>query len=144
MREGPLHVFARKAARSLVAVPLDSTASARTGIAHPVECEKPHSRTGVRDLFVRCTKRSCMTRASCRLCTYFRCDLTRHRGVRCHFCSQTLGSIQMSFELTCSYGFDVRNEVSAMRKGKFSCLHLFVCGVGSHDRFSSSGMGEFS
>ncbi len=43
-----------------------------------------------------------------------------------------------------NYGFDVNHVDSAMRKGKVSCLHLFVCGVGSHDRFSSSGTGEFS
>ncbi len=70
-------------------------------------------------------------------------DLTRHCGVRCHFCSQTLGSIQTCRSLSQKNGFDLKYEHSEKKEEIFSCLHLFVCGVGSHDRFCIFGMGDF-
>ncbi len=40
-------------------------------------------------------------------------------------------------------GFDLKYEDSEKKEEKFSCLHMFVCSVGSHDRFFISGMGDF-
>ncbi len=97
-------------------------AKMKTGIAHLVECEKRHSRTA-RDLFLpglrnivachesnddfalnfsaKSTSHECyatmlskFVQKQIEQSVHEWSSLTRYHGVRCHFCSQTLGSIQ--------------------------------------------------